>query len=104
MLFDHFQLKNLDLPTRVVRSATCERLADADGKVTTPIVDAYRALAGHHVGLLITGHMYVQRDGCGSHRMVGCDRDACIPGLAQLAGATVTQLVARAVRPEGPRA
>ena len=77
-----FALKN-----RLVRSATWEGMADAEGLVTDRLVDLYRPLATGEVGLINTGYLYVRRDGQQLPFQTGADRDECIPGLARLAEA-----------------
>lgn len=51
----------LELKNRVIRSATNEHLSEPDGQLTTAWMDVLVELAEHDVGLVITGHMSVDR-------------------------------------------
>ena len=51
----------MELKNRVIRSATNEHLSEADGQLTTAWMDTLVELAEHEVGLVITGHMSVDR-------------------------------------------
>lgn len=92
-LFSPFRLGALDLPNRLVRSATHARMAESDGRMSAAEVELYRRLSAGGVGLIVSGHMYVRRDGICSLRMLGADRDDHIPALAA---------AARAVHGAGP--
>jgi hypothetical protein len=59
MLFTPGRIGTLTLPNRLVRSATAERMADADGRPRPQLSALYEELARGGVGLIITGHMYV---------------------------------------------
>lgn len=87
MIFEPYALKGLKLPNRVMRSATCEGMADARGLVTGPLTDLLARLSAGGVGLIVTGHCYVRRDGKATWGMTGIDTDDCLPGLQKLAAA-----------------
>lgn len=98
-LFTEGRIGALTLPNRLVRSATCERMADDDGRARPQIYDLYRELARGGVGLIITGHMYVDPGGKANPEMLGVYSDDMIPGLAKMAdvihregGALVAQI------------
>jgi len=59
VLFAPGNIGNLVLPNRLVRSATAERLADADGWPQPRLKQLYQELVRGGVGLIITGDMYV---------------------------------------------
>jgi 2,4-dienoyl-CoA reductase-like NADH-dependent reductase (Old Yellow Enzyme family) len=84
-LFTPGQIGTLNLPNRLVRSATAERMADADGRPTPRLGELYAELARGGVGLIITGHMYVHPSGKAHPEMTGIYADELIPGLAELA-------------------
>ncbi len=84
-LFSCRTLGTLVLENRIVRSATAERMADAEGRPRPALGDLYRELAEGGVGLLITGHMYVDPGGKCHPEMTGIDRDDRVPDLAELA-------------------
>ena len=51
----------MELKNRVIRSATNEHLSQPDGQLTTAWMDTLVELAENEVGLVITGHMSVDR-------------------------------------------
>ncbi|MFC1454385.1 NADH:flavin oxidoreductase [Verrucomicrobiota bacterium] len=62
-VFDPFIIKNTNLPSRIVRSATAERIAmrsEHDGECLGNI---YATLAGGGVGLIISGHVAAHPSG-----------------------------------------
>ncbi len=85
LLFSPAKLGSLELPNRIMRSATAERMADEAGYPRQQYYDLYRELAAGGVGLIITGHMYVHPSGKCHSEMTGIYEDAQIPGLAKLA-------------------
>lgn len=86
-LFSPAQLGTLTLPNRLVRSATAERMADADGRPKPSLVSLMRDLAEGGVGLIITGHMYIDPAGKCHPEMAGIYDDSLVPGLASLVDA-----------------
>jgi len=87
LLFTPYQIGSLETPNRLVRSATAERMADADGRPLPPLRELYEELVRGGVGLIITGHMYVDPNGKAHDEMTGVYTDELIPDLAALAGA-----------------
>ena len=85
MLFTPARIGNLDLPNRLVRSATAEFMAEEDGQIGPRLKELYRDLTRGGVGLIITGHMYVHPSGKAHPRMTGAYSDDLLPGLAELA-------------------
>ncbi|MBN1673218.1 MAG: NADH:flavin oxidoreductase [Kiritimatiellae bacterium] len=86
-LFDATSLNGLALKNRFVRSATWEGLADEDGRCSPALVACMRVLARGGVGLIISGHAYVGREGQASVRQLAVCDDAQIAGLSGMAGA-----------------
>jgi|YelNatPaOPRAMG01_1025707.scaffolds.fasta_scaffold15683_4 2,4-dienoyl-CoA reductase-like NADH-dependent reductase (Old Yellow Enzyme family) len=82
--FDRGFIGPLELKNRFVHSATCENMATEEGEVTDRLVERYRRLARGGVGLIITGHMYVQRPGKAHVLQTGIHDDRLLPGLARL--------------------
>jgi 2,4-dienoyl-CoA reductase-like NADH-dependent reductase (Old Yellow Enzyme family) len=74
----------MTVPNRFVRSATNDRRADTSGHVTDEFIAAYEALAKGSVGLIVTGHAYVMRNGKASSTMLGVYDDSLVPGLKRL--------------------
>jgi 2,4-dienoyl-CoA reductase-like NADH-dependent reductase (Old Yellow Enzyme family) len=83
-IFETTTLSGIELKNRLVRSATWEGLADADGAVTPALVEIQEKLAEGGVGLIITSYMYIQQVGKQSPGQIGVDSDDLVPGLAQL--------------------
>jgi len=86
-LFDPGTLGSLEIRNRIVRSATAEMLADAEGRPDARLTDLIGNLAGGGVGLIVTGHMYIDPRGKAHPGMTGIYDDALIPDLARLADA-----------------
>jgi 2,4-dienoyl-CoA reductase-like NADH-dependent reductase (Old Yellow Enzyme family) len=84
ILFSPGRIGTLDLPNRLVRSATAEKMADVDGRPTQPIFKLYEELAAGGVGLIITGHMYIHPSGKAHPEMTGVYCDDLIPDLARI--------------------
>ncbi len=76
LLFQPATIGTLELRNRLVRSATAEHMADAEGRPSPQLADYYRTLAEGGVGLIITGHAFVRPDGranpCCERRSPGC--------------------------------
>jgi 2,4-dienoyl-CoA reductase-like NADH-dependent reductase (Old Yellow Enzyme family) len=87
LLFTPGRIGGLELPNRLVRSATAEFLADADGRPLPKLQALYRELARGGVGLITTGHMYIDPSGKAHEHMMGVYSDELTPGLAELADA-----------------
>lgn len=106
LLFTPQKIGSLQIPNRLVRSATAERMADADGRPDQRQFALYRQLARGGVGLLITGHMYIHPGGKAHPEMVGVHDDAMLPDLAKLAEAVHTEggLVAAQINHGGMKA
>ncbi len=87
LLFTPSRIGSLRIPNRLVRSATAERMADADGRPRPSLLRLYEDLARGGVGLIITGHMYVHPSGKAHDEMTGIHSDELLPDLAKLAEA-----------------
>jgi len=83
-LFEPTQIKSLTLANRFVRSATWEGLARKDGSATPRLIDIASRLAQGGVGLIITGHAYVSREGQAGGGQLGIHSDDLIPGLVEM--------------------
>jgi 2,4-dienoyl-CoA reductase-like NADH-dependent reductase (Old Yellow Enzyme family) len=83
-LFETTTIKNLILPNRFVRSATWEGLAADDGAVTQRLIDVAVRLALGGVGLIISGHAYISREGQAGLWQLGVYSDELIPGLTEM--------------------
>jgi 2,4-dienoyl-CoA reductase-like NADH-dependent reductase (Old Yellow Enzyme family) len=88
------RIGRLELENRLVRAATSETMATADGKAAGRLADFYATLAKGGAGLLITGHIYVERRGQCSPNQIGLYANDMIAGL---------RLVTEAVHANGGR-
>jgi 2,4-dienoyl-CoA reductase-like NADH-dependent reductase (Old Yellow Enzyme family) len=87
LLFTPYHIGSLKTSNRLVRSATAERMADPLGRPLPPLTELYEELVRGGVGLIITGHMYVDPSGKAHDEMTGIYSDDLIPDLAKLAQA-----------------
>src|SRR5512136_1903944 len=83
-LFEKTQIKGMQLANRFVRSATWEGMATADGECTPRLVEVYRRLAEGQVGLIITSHAYVRKDGQAGLFQLGIYDDHLKDGLSRM--------------------
>lgn len=84
LLFTPAKIGNLEIPNRILRSATAELMAnDLDGKPTEQLKSLWVALAKGGTGLIITGHMYVHSSGKCHPEMAGIYSDELIPSLKE---------------------
>jgi 2,4-dienoyl-CoA reductase-like NADH-dependent reductase (Old Yellow Enzyme family) len=87
-LFTPGSIGNLEIPNRIIRSATAERMAGKlDGRVTERLIQMWVDLARGGTGLIITGHMYVHPSGKCHPEMTGIYDDELIPGLSRAVAA-----------------
>ena len=86
-LFAPINIGKLTLPGRLIKTATAETRASNDGFVTPELIDFYLPMAKGGTPLIISGNIYVSRDGKSAPFQVGADDDDKIPGLAQLVAA-----------------
>ncbi len=63
VLFSELELQHITLPNRLVRSATYEGLAEADGTPKPELAELYCDLARGGVGTIITGFVYTSQQG-----------------------------------------
>lgn len=60
---DKITIGKMEMPNRIVRSATNDYRGNEDGTVSDEQLDIYGELAGSGVGLIITGNFYVSDKG-----------------------------------------
>lgn len=84
ILFTPVKIGSMTVPNRFVRSATHEYMADDEGNVSDNQVELYRRLAEGEVGLIITGHAFVQPSGKASPRQTAVYDDRFVQGLARI--------------------
>lgn len=73
-LFEPARLGPLQLKNRTIRSATNEHVSEPDGQPTLEWVRILTELAEHEVGLIITGHMTVDRTQRAAEGQIVLDR------------------------------
>ena len=83
-LYETSQINGMVLKNRFVRSATWEGMAGDDGSTTPQLIDCMEALAHGGVGLIITGHAYVLKNGRARPKQLGVCHDDMIPGLREM--------------------
>ena len=84
ILFTPVALGGLEVPNRFVRSATQDYMAADDGEATPRQTELYGRLAEGEVGLIISGHAYVQPSGKASPRQLAAWDDRFVEGLAMI--------------------
>ncbi len=83
-LFETTELNGMKTKNRFVRSATYEAMAGLDGAVKDQLCDYMGELSRGEVGLIITGHAHVTREGQAGPRQMGIYSDAMIDGLKRI--------------------
>ena len=87
VLFEETTINSMTLKNRFVRSATWEGMATDDGRCTAQLIDMMTQLADGGVGLIISGHSYVSREGQAGPKQMGIYEDRLLPGLTQMVSA-----------------
>jgi len=83
-VFESTMINGMVLKNRFVRSATWEGMAADDGSCTPKLINAMTRLAQGGVGLIITGHAYVAREGQAGAWQLGIYHDRLTEGLVQM--------------------
>lgn len=83
-LFEATELNGMKIKNRFVRSATYEAMAGLDGTVQDPLLRYMEELSRGQIGLIITGHAHVTKEGQAGLRQMGIYSDAMIDGLKRL--------------------
>lgn len=86
-LFSPWKIRDLEVPNRLVRSATWEGMADEKGFVQDKAIELYANLAKGGVGLIITGYAYVRPEGKSLPGQLGIYRQDQVEGLAKISKA-----------------
>jgi 2,4-dienoyl-CoA reductase-like NADH-dependent reductase (Old Yellow Enzyme family) len=81
------RIGTVELANRMVRAATSETMATEDGAITAGLVEFYRRLARGGAGLIITGHIYVEKRGQYAPFQTGIESDAKVEGWRALVDA-----------------
>ncbi len=86
-LFEPSTINGLKLANRFIRSATWEGLATDQGAVTEDLIKTMQTVARGGVGLIISGHAYIDRAGQAGTRQLGIYTDELLPGLEKMVSA-----------------
>jgi len=84
ILFSPIKIGAIQTPNRFVRSATHDFMAEEDGTATERQMQLFRQLSEGDVGLIITGHVYINPNGKASPRQAGISEDRFIEGLRRI--------------------
>jgi 2,4-dienoyl-CoA reductase-like NADH-dependent reductase (Old Yellow Enzyme family) len=79
-LFEETEINGMKLPNRFVRSATWEGMATTEGTVTPRLLTMMAELAAGGVGLIISSHAYVRKDGQAGIFQLGIYDDTLVKG------------------------
>ena len=83
-LFESTVLNGMKLSNRFVRSATWEGLASHEGYGTEELAKCWVDLANGKIGLVITGHAYVNPEGIAAPRQLGLYSDGHMRPLSEM--------------------
>ena len=83
-LYDRTNIGNLVLKNRFVRSATWNGMADREGFSTKEIDALLLGLVRGGVGLIITGHAYINREGQAGPGQLSVSSDSYVDGLSRM--------------------
>ena len=83
-LFETTIINQMELKNRFVRSATWEGLANPDGSCSEELTDLMVNLAKGQVGLIISGHAYINSEGFSSVRQLGIHDDRLITSYKKM--------------------
>ena len=83
-LFETTQINGMALANRFVRSATWEGMAGDDGSMTSRLSALMADLARGGVGLIISSHAYISREGQAGLKQLGIYDDTLVPGLKEM--------------------
>jgi len=86
-LFEPSTINSLQLPNRIVRSATYEGMAGPDGSCTEALTRKMEELAEGGVGMIVTSHAFVSPEGRARPFQLGVHDDSMTSGLGKMAGA-----------------
>jgi 2,4-dienoyl-CoA reductase-like NADH-dependent reductase (Old Yellow Enzyme family) len=77
----------MELPNRIMRSATWDATADASGAVTDKSIELYSVLGKGEIGLIVSGHMFASPHGQATPGQYGIHHDDLVPGLKRMTDA-----------------
>lgn len=77
-VFKNCKVGKLNLKNRFMRSATAEKLSDENGIPPKRLSKMYKDLSDGGIGLIVTGHAYIDKSGKAHSEMSAIDRDSLI--------------------------
>lgn len=86
-IFEPYQIRDMLVRNRFMRSATTSAYADAEGIVNDTIIRHYERMSRGEVGLIVKGHLYIMDNGKAHDGMAGISNDLQIPMLRKLTDA-----------------
>jgi len=86
-LFEATEINGMQLGNRFVRSATWEGMAGEDGSCTSGLIKTMTQLTKGGVGLIISSHAYIRKDGQASPRQIGIYKDELIEDYRKMTDA-----------------
>ncbi len=84
ILFESSKINKMEIRNRFVRSATWEGMASEDGACTSQLLRLTTDLAKGGVGLIISSHAYVRKDGQAGPWQLGVYTDELVAGLKDM--------------------
>ena len=78
-IFEPLSIKKYKTINRLMRSATCEYMADEDGRPKESLIELYRNLVDGKTGIIMTGYCYVLPNGKSNPGQSGIYSDDLIP-------------------------
>ena len=87
IVFSPGRIGDIELKNRLVRSATYDNAATAEGRVTEKMIEIYRTSAKGGVALIITGIVGVYKKAMAPHLILGNYDDSFIPDLRKISQA-----------------
>ena len=84
LLIQPIKIKNVEINNRIVMPPMAISKAE-DGQVNQQLIDYYDEKSkGGYIGLIITEHAYVSKEGMASHGQISISRDSDVEGLKQI--------------------
>jgi len=84
VLFENTEINGMKMRNRFVRSATWEGMASENGACTSQLLNLTATLAKGGVGLIISSHAYVRKDGQAGPWQLGVYADELMAGLREM--------------------
>jgi len=83
-IFEPFSIGKIKTVNRLMRSATCEYMADENGRPKENLTALYKNLAKNKIGIIMTGYSYVLPNGKSNPGQSGIYSDDLIPAWQEV--------------------